>query len=124
MQTRRSQCPSLKIDPENLDQEEIEPEEQEKAEVLLTDDDDTEDLNQRRSVRIWSNKIKKELVTEQLPDEIDGWKIPSDEEEIEDGDDAHDSPFETEEKIEPHKLVRVRSKRGRKPKVEEKKEPR
>ena len=44
--------------------------------------------------------------------------------EIEDVDDAHDSPFETEAKIEPHKLVRVRSKRGRKPKVEQKKEPR
>ena len=51
--------------------------------VLLTDDEDTEDLNVRRSVRVWSNKIKKELVEESIPDEIDGWKIPTDDEELE-----------------------------------------
>ena len=54
----------------------------------MTDDEDTEDINQRRSLRIWGNKIAKELVEEALPDEIDGWKIPTDEEELEDGDDV------------------------------------
>ena len=91
---------------------------EENRNVLGTDDEDTEDLNQRRSVRIWSNKIRKELVEEQLPDEIDGWKIPTDEEELEDGDDVHDSSFECGETsfndsiVE--KRVKVRSKRATK----------
>jgi len=70
------------------------------AEVLLTDDEDTEDLNVRRSVRVWSNKIKKELVEEVLPDEIDGWKIPTDDEELEgDIEDKFDESFELEKRV-------------------------
>ena len=70
------------------------------AEVLLTDDEDTEDLNVRRSVRVWSNKIKKELVEEVLPDEIDGWKIPTDDEELEgEIEDKFDESFELEKRV-------------------------
>ena len=70
------------------------------AEVLLTDDEDTEDLNVRRSVRVWSNKIKKELVEEILPDEIDGWKIPTDDEELEgEIEDKFDESFELEKRV-------------------------
>ena len=50
-------------------------------------------MSVRRSVRVWSNKIKKELVEEVLPDEIDGWRIPTDDEELENGEDALDSSF-------------------------------
>ena len=66
----------------------LESPETEPTDILMTDDEDTEDINQRRSLRIWGNKIAKELVEEALPDEIDGWKIPTDEEELEDGDDV------------------------------------
>ena len=74
--------------------------EQKQTEVLLTDDEDTEDLNVRRSVRVWSNKIKKELVEEVLPDEIDGWKIPTDDEELEgEIEDKFDESFEIEKRV-------------------------
>ena len=66
--------------------------------MKVTDDEDTESMTVRRSVRVWSNKIKRELVEESLPDEIDGWKIPSDEEVLDDGavEDQLDESFHGE----------------------------
>ena len=82
--TRRQKALELEEVPEEVDP---------KNDALLTDDEDTESMSVRRSVRVWSNKIKKELVEEHIPDEIDGWKIPTDDEELENGEDALDSSF-------------------------------
>ena len=88
-----------------LELEEVPEEADAKNDVLLTDDEDTESMTVRRSVRVWSNKIKKELVEEHLPDEIDGWKIPTDDEELENGEDALDSSFTLTPARESHKPV-------------------
>ena len=83
-----------------------------KKEVLETDDEDTEDILNRRSVRVWANKIKKEFVEEVvIPEELDGFKVPTDDEDdFEETVDPMDTSFKIE-KEEPAKPLRVQSKR-------------
>ncbi|CAG5105488.1 Oidioi.mRNA.OKI2018_I69.chr1.g2170.t3.cds [Oikopleura dioica] len=89
-----------------------------KKEVLETDDEDTEDMLNRRSVRVWANKIKKEFVEEVvIPEELDGFKVPTDDEddleEVETTD-PMDTSFELVPKkqaAQPSKPLRVQSKR-------------
>jgi len=83
-----------------------------KKEVLETDDEDTEDILNRRSVRVWANKIKKEFVEEvMIPEELDGFKVPTDDEDdFEETVDPMDTSFKIE-KAETARPLRVQSKR-------------